>query len=71
VHDPSEVTIPVRAWSGGEDTALDWLAERVYRELHRIARHYMKNARQENTLHATAPVREWRERARFYAWRRR
>jgi RNA polymerase sigma factor (TIGR02999 family) len=79
VHDPSEVTILLRAWSGGDDAALDRLAERVYGELHLMARRYMKNERQGNTLQATALVHEvylrlvdvgkveWRERAQFYA----
>jgi RNA polymerase sigma factor (TIGR02999 family) len=79
VHDPSEVTILLRAWSGGDQAALDRLAERVYSELHLMARRYMKNERQENTLQATALVHEvylrlvdvtkveWRERAQFYA----
>ena len=79
MHDPSEVTILLRAWSGGDDAALERLAERVYSELHHIARRYMKNERPENTLQATALVHEvylrlvdvskveWRERAQFYA----
>ena len=32
VGDPSDVTILLRAWSGGDDAALDRLAERVYGE---------------------------------------
>ena len=79
MNDPSDVTILLRAWSGGDDAALDRLAERVYGELHLMARRYMKNERQENTLQATALVHEvylrlvdvgqveWRERAQFYA----
>jgi RNA polymerase sigma factor (TIGR02999 family) len=55
------------------------LAERVYDELHLMARRYMKNERQGNTLQTTALVHEvylrlvdvskveWRERAQFFA----
>jgi RNA polymerase sigma factor (TIGR02999 family) len=79
VHDPAEVTNLLRAWSGGDHAALDRLAERVYGELHQMARRYMKNERQENSLQATALVHEvylrlvdvtrveWRERAQFFA----
>jgi RNA polymerase sigma factor (TIGR02999 family) len=59
--------------------ALDRLAERVYPELRRMARRYMKNERHATTLQSTALVHEvylrlvdvrkveWRERAQFYA----
>ncbi len=79
MHDPAEVTKLLRAWSSGDHAALDRLAERVYGELHQMARRYMKNERQENTLQATALVHEvylrlvdvskveWRERAQFFA----
>ena len=74
-----EITNLLRAWSGGDQTALDRLAEQVYPELRRMARRYMKNERQANTLQSTALVHEvylrlvdvrkvdWRERAQFYA----
>ena len=74
-----EVTYLLRAWSGGDQAALDRLAERVYPELRRMARRYMKNERQANTLQSTGLVHEvylrlvdvrkvdWRERAQFYA----
>ena len=74
-----EVTHLLRAWSGGDQAALDRLAERVYPEMRRMARWYMKNERQANTLQATGLVHEvflrlidvrrveWRERAQFYA----
>ena len=75
----AEITGLLKAWSGGDQSALDRLAEQVYGELHRMARRYMKNERQENTLQATALVNEvylrlvdvskveWRERAQFFA----
>jgi len=74
-----EITNLLRAWSDGDQAALDRLAERVYSELRRMARRYMKNERQTNTLQSTGLVHEvylrlvdvrgvdWRDRAQFYA----
>ena len=74
-----DITNLLRAWSSGDQAALDRLAEQVYPELRRMARRYMKNERQGNTLQATALVHEvylrlvdvskveWRERAQFFA----
>ncbi len=79
LQDPAEVTNLLRAWSGGDHAALDRLAERVYTELHQMARRYMKNERRGNTMQTTALVHEvylrlvdvskveWRERAQFFA----
>ena len=79
VHTRAEVTNLLRAWSNGDVEALDRLTERVYGELHLMARRFMKNERQENTLQATALVNEvyirlvdvgnveWRQRAQFFA----
>ena len=76
---PQEITGLLRAWSGGDEAALARLAERVYPELRMIARRYMKNERQANTLQTTALVHEvyvrlvdvtqveWHERAQFFA----
>jgi len=76
---PTEVTILLRAWSEGDHGALEKLAERVYGELHLMARRYMKNERPGNTLQATGLVHEvylrlvdvgtvqLRERAQFFA----
>jgi RNA polymerase sigma factor (TIGR02999 family) len=76
---PGDITSLLRAWSGGDRVALDRLAERVYPELRRMARRYMKNERHATTLQSTALVHEvylrlvdvrkvdWRERAQFYA----
>jgi RNA polymerase sigma factor (TIGR02999 family) len=75
----AEITVLLKAWSGGDEAALARLAERVYPELRRMARRYMKNERQANTLQATALVHEvylrlidvttveWRQRAQFFA----
>jgi RNA polymerase sigma factor (TIGR02999 family) len=75
----AEITGLLKAWSSGDQAALERLAERVYPELRLMARRYMKNERQANTLQATALVHEvflrlidvtrveWRERAQFFA----
>ena len=77
--DPAEVTNLLKAWSNGDQDALDRLAERLYGELHRMARHFLKNERPGNSLQATALVHEvylrlvdvgkvdWRQRAQFFA----
>jgi RNA polymerase sigma factor (TIGR02999 family) len=75
----AEITGLLKAWSGGDQAALAQLAERVYPDLRLMARRYMKNERQANTLQATGLVHEvylrlvdvakveWRERAQFFA----
>jgi RNA polymerase sigma factor (TIGR02999 family) len=74
-----EVTSLLKAWSSGDQAALARLAERVYPELRLMARRYMKNERQANTLQTTALVHEvylrlvdatkieWQERAQFFS----
>ena len=54
----AEITNLLKAWSGGDQAALERLAEQVYPELRRMARRYMKNERQVNTLPTTALVHE-------------
>ena len=75
----AEVTGLLKAWSDGDQAALDQLADRVYDELRRIAGRYMRNERAGNTLQATALVNEvylrlvdvknvdWQQRAQFFA----
>ena len=75
----ADVTGLLRAWSAGDHAALDRLAAVVYRELHHVARRYMKNERPGNTLQTTALVNEvylrlvdlknvdWQHRAQFFA----
>jgi RNA polymerase sigma factor (TIGR02999 family) len=75
----AEVTGLLKAWSGGDQAALDRLTAAVHAELHRIARRYMRNERAGNTLQATALVNEvylrlvdvknvdWQHRAQFFA----
>lgn len=69
----------LKAWGSGDEAALARLAEHVYPELRRMARRYMKDEAQGNTLQATALVHEvylrlvnvtnvdWRARAQFFA----
>jgi RNA polymerase sigma factor (TIGR02999 family) len=75
----AEITTLLNAWSSGDEEALSRLAERVYPELRLMARRYLKNEGQDNTLQATALVHEvylrlvdvtkveWRQRAQFFA----
>jgi len=74
----ADVTRLLKAWSSGDEGALERLAERVYPELRLMARRYMKNERHAVTLQATALVHEvylrlvdvtgvdWHERAQFF-----
>ena len=55
----TEITNLLKAWSSGDQAALNRLAERVYPELRLIARRYMKNEFPGNTLQATAVVHEF------------
>lgn len=69
----------MKAWSSGDEAALDRLAEHVYPELRLMARRYMRTSDPENTLQATALVHEvylrlldvtkveLRQRAQFFA----
>jgi RNA polymerase sigma-70 factor, ECF subfamily len=74
-----DVSTLLRAWSGGDQGALDKLAPIVYEELHRLARYYMSRERPGHSLQATALVNEaylrlvdykrmrWENRAHFFA----
>jgi hypothetical protein len=67
------------AWSDGDRSALDQLTPIVYRELHRLARQYMRRERPGHSLQTTALVHEayirlvdsnrmrWQNRAHFFA----
>ncbi len=75
----AEITGLLRAWSDGDQAALDRLASLVYDELRRMARRYMRDERAANTLQTTALVNEvylrlvdvknvdWQQRAQFFA----
>jgi len=76
---PHEVTQLLRAWSQGNQEALERLMPLVYDELHRLARHYMSRERPNHILQTSALVNEaylrlvdasqvnWQNRAHFYA----
>ncbi len=76
VGDVSEL---LRAWSDGDQGALDRLTPIVYDELHRLARRYMQGERPGHSLQTTALVNEaytrlvdykrmqWENRAHFFA----
>jgi RNA polymerase sigma factor (TIGR02999 family) len=74
-----EVTQLLRAWSGGDQAALEKLTPLVYDELHRAAHRYMAQERPGHVLQTTALVHEvylrlidvrevtWQDRAHFLA----
>src|SRR3954451_1385691 len=74
-----EITNLLKAWGSGDEVALARLTEHVYPELRMMARRYMKNQAQGNSLQATALVHEvyvrlvdvtsveWQARAQFFA----
>src|SRR6266513_2740075 len=76
---PSGITLLLKAWSGGEQDALEQLMPLVYHELHRLAHRYMGQERHGHTLQSTALVHEayerlvnlkdvsWQNRAHFFA----
>jgi RNA polymerase sigma factor (TIGR02999 family) len=77
---PEELSSLLRAWSDGDESALDRLMPLVYDELHRLAHRYMARERAgHNTLQTTALVNEaylrlidaakvrWQDRAHFFA----
>jgi RNA polymerase sigma-70 factor, ECF subfamily len=86
-QDDSEVKTPscgdisnlLRAWSDGDQRALEKLTPIVYEELRRLARHYMSAERTGHSLQTTALVNEaylrltdykrmrWENRAHFFA----
>jgi RNA polymerase sigma-70 factor (ECF subfamily) len=73
------VSALLRAWSGGDQSAIQTLTPIVYDELHRLARQYMRRERSGHSLQATALVNEaymrladytrmqWQDRAHFFA----
>lgn len=75
---PRTVTRLLRAWTDGDQAALDTLIPAVEAELRRLARIYMSRERREHTLQPTALVNEvflklvdaadirWQDRAHFF-----
>ena len=74
-----EVTQLLKAWTTGDEQALEKLTPLVYEQLHRAAQHYMAGQRSGHILQATALVNEvylqlidcgqmnWQDRAHFFA----
>jgi RNA polymerase sigma factor (TIGR02999 family) len=75
----SEITQLLRAWNGGDESALEKLMPIVYGELHRMARRYMAHESPDHTLQTSALVNEaylrlvdaananWQNRVHFFA----
>ena len=75
----TDVSALLRAWSDGDQDALQALTPIVYEELHRLARRYLRRERSGHSLQATALVNEaymrladytrmqWQDRAHFFA----
>ena len=76
---PGDITQWLRAWRGGDRTALDKLAPRLYDELHRLAKRYLAGERAGHTLQSADLINEvylrlidrhaveWHNRAHFFA----
>ena len=74
-----DITVLLRAWRAGDQTALDRLTPLVYGELRRLAYKFMQQERRDHVLQATALVNEaflrlvdiravdWQDRAHFMA----
>jgi RNA polymerase sigma factor (TIGR02999 family) len=74
-----DVSLLLRAWSEGDRGALEKITPIVYKELHRLARRYMRGERHGHSLQTTALVNEaymrlvdyqrmqWQDRAHFFA----
>jgi RNA polymerase sigma-70 factor (ECF subfamily) len=74
-----EVSTLLQAWSNGDGAALEQLTPIVYGELRRLARHFLRGERTDNTLQTTALVNEaylklvdfkrmrFKDRAHFFA----
>src|SRR5229473_3670832 len=74
-----DISMLLRAWSDGDQSALARLTPIVYDELRRLARRYMKRERPSHSLQTTALVNEaymrlvdyermqWQNRAHFFA----
>jgi len=74
-----DISTLLRAWSDGDQRALDQLTPIVYDELHRLARRYLRRERPDHSLQTTDFVNEawmrlvdyermqWQNRAHFFA----
>jgi RNA polymerase sigma factor (TIGR02999 family) len=78
IYSSSETTQLLVDWTGGNKAALDQLMPLVYKELRRLARHYLRKERHNHTLQSAALVNEayvrlvdysnlrWQDRAQFF-----
>jgi len=74
-----DISTLLRAWSEGDQSALERLTPAVYEELRRLAHYYMRGERAGHSLQTTALVNEaymrlvdftrmqWQDRAHFFA----
>ena len=74
-----EITYLLKAWSAGDDQALEELTPLVYQQLHRVAQQHMAKERPGHALQTTALVHEvylrlldsgqtnWEDRTHFFA----
>jgi len=77
--DPAQITELLKAWEGGDASALDRLTPLVYDELRQLARAYMRREGAGHPLQTTALVHEaylrlvkiegtgWKDRVHFFA----
>ena len=75
---PHEISRLLRAWSAGDESALNSLAPLVYDELHKLAHHYMRREEKGHILQTTAVIHEaflrlirsksadWQDRTHFF-----
>ena len=79
MHRPSDVTALLKAWRGGDETALERLTPLVYHHLRRLGRQYVRKEQADARADATSLVHEayvrlvdvrtvdWQDRAHFFA----
>jgi RNA polymerase sigma factor (TIGR02999 family) len=77
-ENPHDVTRLLKAWSGGDQQALNELMPALYAEIRKLAASYLRRERPDHTLQATALVNEaymrlvdqravqWQNRAHFF-----
>jgi RNA polymerase sigma factor (TIGR02999 family) len=79
MHRPSDLTALLKAWRGGDETALERLTPLVYNHLRRLGRQYIRKEQAGARADATSLVHEayvrlvdartvdWQDRAHFFA----
>lgn len=78
MNDSHQITLLLKDWNNGNQTALDKLIPLVYAELHQIARRYMSKQSADHTMQTTELIHEaylklagndeqdWENRSHFY-----